>query len=192
MQPTVCLHTYSLPFRFWAEKYRAGQFLATTAIRQVPPECWPAEIKCRSRMHFYLADKQAAHSHPGSRALLLDRDGNITEASTANVLLYRREVGLISPPASKILPGISLMELLEIAAALKIHCVERNFTPAEAAAADEMLLTSTPFCVLPCTRMNGRPIAAGRPGEVFARLLAAWSEIVGVHIAHQAERFSTR
>jgi branched-chain amino acid aminotransferase len=190
--PTVCLHTYPLPFRLWAEKYRTGQYLTTTGVQQVPPECWPAEIKCRSRMHFYLADRQAARNHPGSRALMLDRDGNVTEASTANLLIYRGEEGLISPPSSKILPGISLMELLDLAAAAKIPCVERNFTPQEVAAADEVLLSSTPFCMLPCTRLNGQPIASGLPGEIFHRLFAAWSEIVGVEIAHQAERFCTR
>ncbi|MCC6125466.1 MAG: aminotransferase class IV [Pirellulales bacterium] len=190
--PTVCLHTYPLPFRYWAEKYRAGQFLATTGVRQVPPECWPVEIKCRSRMHFFLADRQAARNHPGSRAVLLDRDGNVTEASTANVLLYRRDEGLISPPAHKILHGISLMELFDLASALQIPCVERDFTPQEAAAADEVLLSSTPFCVLPCTRFNGQPIAAGRPGTIYSRLLASWSELVGVDIIHQSERFCAR
>jgi branched-chain amino acid aminotransferase len=190
--PTVCLHTYPLPFRYWADKYRTGQFLTTTAIQQVPPECWPAEIKCRSRMHFYLADRQAALQNPGSRALLLDHNGNVTEASTANVLIYRREEGLISPLSSKILPGISLMELLDIAQTLHIPCVERNFTPLELTAADEVLLSSTPFCTLPCTRFNGQPIANGHPGEIFSRLLASWSEIVGVDIAHQAERFCAR
>ncbi|MCL4192584.1 MAG: aminotransferase class IV, partial [Thermoguttaceae bacterium] len=40
--PTVALHTYPLPFRFWAEKYRRGQSLVTTDYRQVPPQCWPA------------------------------------------------------------------------------------------------------------------------------------------------------
>ena len=67
-QPTVCMHTYLLPFRFWADKYRTGQYLATTTVQQVPPECWPADIKCRSRMHFYLADRQAVRSHPPDRA----------------------------------------------------------------------------------------------------------------------------
>jgi branched-subunit amino acid aminotransferase/4-amino-4-deoxychorismate lyase len=189
---TLCLHTYPLPFRYWADKYRTGQLLATTDIRQVPAECWPPAIKCRSRMHYYLADRQAAQRHPGARALLLDFDGNVTEASTANVLLYRRAEGLVSPPRSKILHGISLMELFEVAAALEISRVERDFTPQEAADADEVLLTSTPFCVLPCTSLNGRAIGSGQPGEIFHRLLAAWSEIVGVEIVHQAERFCTR
>jgi branched-subunit amino acid aminotransferase/4-amino-4-deoxychorismate lyase len=54
------------------------------------------------------------------------------------------------------------------------------------AKADEVLLTGTSICVLPVTRFNQRPIGAGRPGEVFSRLLAAWSESVGLDIAAQA------
>jgi branched-subunit amino acid aminotransferase/4-amino-4-deoxychorismate lyase len=190
--PTVCLHTYPLPFRSWAEKYRVGQSLATTTIQQVPKECWPAEIKCRSRMHYFLADRHASRKHPGSRAVLTDRDGFVTEASTANLLIYRRGEGLISPPRSKILHGISLMELLEIAEKIDISCIERDFKPEEVAAADEVILSSTPFCLLPCTRFNGLPIADGRPGEIFHRLSAAWSEIVGIDIVRQAERFVAR
>lgn len=190
--PTVCLHTYPLPFRSWAEKYRVGQSLTTTMIEQVPKECWPAEIKCRSRMHYFLADREALQKHPGSRAVLTDHGGFVTEASTANLLIYRRGEGLISPPQSKILPGISLMELLEIAGNMGISCVSRDFKPDEVAAADEVILSSTPFCLLPCTRFNGLPITDGRPGEIFHCLLAAWSEIVGIDIVRQAERFSAR
>jgi branched-subunit amino acid aminotransferase/4-amino-4-deoxychorismate lyase len=143
-------------------------------------------------MHYYLADRQAAQQHPGSRALLLDFEGNVTEASTANLLIYRKEEGLISPPSSKILPGISLMELAELAKKLEIPFVERNFTPVEVAEADEAMLSSTPFCAIPCTKLDGRSIAQGRPGEVFARLLAAWNEQAGLDIADQAERFCAR
>jgi branched-subunit amino acid aminotransferase/4-amino-4-deoxychorismate lyase len=143
-------------------------------------------------MHYYLADRQAALKHPGSRALLLDGEGNVTEASTANLLIYRKEEGLISPPSSKILPGISLMELVELTKMLEIPFVERNFTPTEVAEADEALLSSTPFCTIPCTRLDGRPIAQSHPGEIFARLLLAWNEHVGLDIMHQAERFCAR
>ena len=51
--PTVCLHTYALPFHLWARKYREGQALVTTEVEQVSPRCWPAGLKCRSRMHYY-------------------------------------------------------------------------------------------------------------------------------------------
>ncbi len=191
-RPTVCLHAYPLPFNLWAEKYRVGQALATTEIQQVPGQCWPAELKCRSRMHYYLADKLAQKIDPDARAVLLDSEGYVTEASTANVVIYRKDKGLISPPRKKILPGISLAVLLEIAGRLGMPCSENELTEGDLAAADEIILTSTPMCLLPVTRFNGRPIGGECPGEVFCQLIATWSESVGVDIIAQAERFARR
>jgi len=192
VEPTVCLHTYPLPFRYWAAKYGSGQALVLTSVTQVPGRCWPAELKCRSRMHYYLADREAGRREAGSRALLLDDNGHVTEASTANLLLYTEEEGLISPPAGTVLPGISVSTVLRLAAGLGIRTSRRSLTPSDVACADEVLLTSTPWCLLPVTRFEGRAVARGMPGPVFRQILAAWSERVGVDIAAQAERFATR
>ncbi|MEX1224449.1 MAG: aminotransferase class IV, partial [Pirellulales bacterium] len=54
--PLVGMYTKRLAFHLWAKLFRAGERLANTPIRQVPQTCWPAELKCRSRMHYYLAD----------------------------------------------------------------------------------------------------------------------------------------
>jgi branched-chain amino acid aminotransferase len=191
-RPTVCLHTYPLPFRLWAEKYRRGEALATCGIEQVSPRSWPRALKCRSRMHYYLADRQATLRESGARALLLDDEGFVTEASTANFLAFRAEEGLVSPPAEKILPGISLAVVGELAGGLGIELIYRDLQPQEVASADEVLLSSTPGCLLPVTRFNGRAIGDGCPSEVFRRLLEAWNELVGLDIAEQAERFADR
>lgn len=190
--PMVCLHTYLLPFRLWAEKYRTGQALVTTDVEQVSPKSWPPRLKCRSRMHFYLADRRAAAAEPGARALMLDSQGFVVEASTANVMIHTARDGLLSPPRHKVLPGISMREVDELAQRLGIAAGQRELTPGHVAAADEVLLTSTPMCLLPVTRLNGRPIGEGVPGDVFRKLLAAWSELVGIDIAAQAERFAER
>ena len=121
--PTVCLHTYPLPFHLWAEKYREGQALVTTDVEQVSPRCWPAGLKCRSRMHYYLADKRAAALDPQARALLLDAQGFVTEASTANLLIYHAGRGLVSPPSAKILRGISLGVVRELAESGSESCI---------------------------------------------------------------------
>jgi len=191
-RPTLCLHTYPLPFRLWAEKYRTGQSLVVTDVRQVPPVCWPAALKCRSRMHYYLADRRAAAQEPGARALLLGQNNLVTEASTANVLVYTAAEGLISPPDEKILHGISLETVRELAGGLGIPTTQRDLTVDQVASADEVLLSSTPQCLLPVSRLNGRAIGGGVPGEVFARLLKAWSGRVGLDIAAQAVRFAAR
>lgn len=191
-RPTVCLHTYPLPFHLWAAKYRHGQALVVTDVEQVPSRCWPAALKCRSRMHYHLADKRAAAIDPQSRALLLDAQGCVTETATSNVLIYRAARGLASPPAAKTLRGISLAATFELAGQLGIPSVECDLTAADVASADEVFLTSTPNCLLPVTRFNGRPIGDGQPGQLFHRLMAAWSEMVGLDVVGQAERVGSR
>jgi branched-subunit amino acid aminotransferase/4-amino-4-deoxychorismate lyase len=62
----------------------------------------------------------------------------------------------------------------------------RSLTAADRAAADEILLTSTPSCILPATRYDGRAVGGGRPGPVYRDVLAAWSAAVGIDIRGQA------
>ncbi|MBL9122746.1 MAG: aminotransferase class IV [Planctomycetaceae bacterium] len=189
-QPTLCMHTYPLPYRLWAGLYATGQPLVVTEVRQVPAACWPREIKCRSRMHYFLADREAARREPGARALLIETSGEVSETATANVLAWFANEGLVSPPRDLILPGISLAVTSELAAELGIPCRERVVTVDDIVHADEVWLTSTPYSLLPVNRINGRPIGSGRPGPLFARMLAAWSRRTGIDIAAQASRES--
>jgi len=190
--PTIGLHTYPLPFHLWHDKYERGESLVVTEVMQVPAACWPSELKCRSRMHYYLADRQARQIEPGARALMLDERGFVTEASTANILVYYKGVGLVSPPKEMILPGVSAAVGEELAGNLGIPFSLRTLTVDDVAAADEVLLCSTSPCLWPVTRLNRKPIGDGKAGEIARRLLAAWSELVGVDIQGQAMRFLNR
>jgi len=190
--PTVCLHTQPLPFGQWADKYRAGQSLVVTNVMHVPAACWPAELKCRSRMHYYLADQAARAIEPAARALLLDERGCITEASTANILVYNVGVGLISPPAERILPGVTVKVIAELAGQLGIPFIHRDLSVADVDTANEVILCSTSPCLWPVTRLHGKPIGGGQSGPIFLRLLAAWNQMVGFDIEGQARRFALR
>ena len=134
-------------------------------------------------MHYYLADREAAARQPGARAILLDQDGFVAESTTANVVVYRPEEGLISPPQERILAGVSLGVLKELAVVLNIPFAMRPLRVDEFTAAQEALLTSTSICVLPIVACDGKPIGNGVPGPIYRRLLAAWSQLVGVDVA---------
>ncbi|RMG02641.1 MAG: hypothetical protein D6741_03405 [Planctomycetota bacterium] len=189
--PTVGVHTYRLPFRLWAEKYETGQHLRTVSVRQVPADCWPPSLKCRSRMHYYLADREAAQREPGARALLLDHDDRVTETSTANIVAcFGNELRFVS--RKRTLLGISEAYLESLAHGLGMTTCEFDPQVDALLQADELFLTSTPFCLLPVTAIDGTPIGDGRPGPIFARLTTAWSERVGVDIVAQARRFAER
>ena len=62
--PNVCCHMHPLDFCSWSARYEAGERLVTSQYRQVSTQSWPAELKCRSRMHYYLADKEAREKEP--------------------------------------------------------------------------------------------------------------------------------
>jgi branched-subunit amino acid aminotransferase/4-amino-4-deoxychorismate lyase len=182
--PTVCAHTFPLPFALWAKPMREGVRLVIPSVRQVPDLCINPHIKCRSRMHYFLADQEAKAEDPEARALLLDLEGNVTEAATANFLLVE-EGAMASPRSEKILPGVSRAVVRELASLLSIRFHERDLSVADVFAGDEALLTSTPYCLLPVTRVNGQLIGNGKPGPVFERLCHAWSAAVGLDIAAQ-------
>jgi branched-chain amino acid aminotransferase len=189
-QPTICVHGGPLPYERWAMQYERGVPVVVSEIRQVPDDCWPSELKCRSRMHYYLADHAAAARQPGARAILLDQEGNVAEATSANVLVYRQHEGLSSPPDDHILVGISLAVIHELAGKLGVPFMRRRLSVEELRKADEVMLASTSVCVLPVVECNGQPIGDGVPGAMFKRLLAAWSKLVGVDIAEQTRRFA--
>jgi branched-subunit amino acid aminotransferase/4-amino-4-deoxychorismate lyase len=190
--PTVCVHGYPLPFRNWATQFDTGVPVVISSIRQVPPNCWPAELKCRSRMHYYLADLEAAAHRAGARAIVLDQESYIAESTTSNVIVYREGEGLVSPPHDHILVGVSLGVVQELATQLDVPFVRRPLAVEEFRSADEAMLASTSICLLPIVECDGRPIGEGRPGTIYRRLLVAWSDLVGVDIARQARQFAAR
>jgi len=185
--PRVMIHAFPLAHVLWAHAYEQGVALRSVTVQQVPEACWPLHAKVRSRLHYFLADREAHAAEPGARAVVAHADGRISETSTANVAIVV-DGTVLSPPADDALPGVSLAFARRLAEQEGIPWRERPLTAADLAAAAEILLTSTPSCILPATRFDGRPVGTGAPGPVYRRLLAAWSADVGLDIAAQARR----
>jgi branched-chain amino acid aminotransferase len=182
--PTLGMHTFPLPFVRYTRLFQTGAHLAVSNVRQPPADCVPPHIKQRSRLHWWLADRDVHDRFPGAFALLQDANGHLTETAAANLLVVNDGI-VQSPPRGTGLGGISLQVVRELCAELKIPFAERPITIDDAATADEILLTSTPYCVCGVSRFNGEPIPW--PGPIFQRILAAWSEQIGLDIRSQIE-----
>jgi branched-chain amino acid aminotransferase len=183
--PRAVIHTFPLAFRLWADAYEHGVPLRSVPVKQVPDACWPVQAKVRSRLHYFLADREAHAAEAGAKAVVCHLDGRVSETSTANIAIVR-DGGILAPPAADALVGVSLRCAESLAKSLAINWNTRSLTERDLADADEILLTSTPNCILPATRFNGHPIGTGRPGRIYQSLLAAWSTLVGIDIAAQA------
>ncbi len=93
---------------------------------------------------------------------------------------------------TKILSGISLAVLIDLAETLGFTCRERDLTPDDLSTADEILLCSTSLCTLPVLRFNQQPVGDGRVGNTYQQIIAGWGKLVGLDIRAQAARFKER
>jgi branched-chain amino acid aminotransferase len=184
MKPTVCLHTFPIPFDLWADFFLNGIHVVTPSTRHVPPQCVDPKMKNRSRMHWYLADRETHLADPKAITLLLDLDGNITETGGANFLIVRDGV-VLSPTLRNILPGVSRQVVIEICDNLGIPFIEKDLQVHDVVNADEAFVTTTPYCMAPCTRINGITIGDGKSGPMFDRLISTWSEREGIDVVGQ-------
>ena len=188
--PTVCCYAHPLDFYNWHDIHSQGQRLITARVPQLAS--WSSELKCRSRMHYHLADTEARSKDPAASALLLDRDGFVNETSRANIVALIDGEGLVSPRKDKILPGVSLSVVEELARQIGEKMIYRDMMPFELVTAKAVMLCSTAACVWPVVKIDDNQIANGEPGDMFKTLLKEWQHLVGVDIEAQAVKFAER
>ena len=149
------------------------------------------EVKNFSRMNFNLAELEASDVDPEGWPILTDSRGNLTEGVGYNLFIVAKDA-IRTPGDRGVLQGVSRAMVFDLGRELGIPVIEEDLQPYDLYTADEAFFTSTSPCVLPVTRVDRRPIGAGKPGPVVARLLAAWSETVGVDIVAEAKEYASR
>jgi len=172
-----------------AAKYETGSHFVITPQRSVPSRYIDPKAKNRSRLAYKLAELQAAQLEEGASALLTDEHGFVTEG-TGNNFFMVRDGQILTPRPHNILRGVSRQACMELAAGLDMPVCETDIEPYDVREADEAWYTSTTICMQPITRFDFRPVGDGVPGPVYRKLLAAWSDEVGVDIAAQAREYA--
>ena len=119
------------------------------------------------------------------QALLLDRAGEVVEASTANVFAVLGGEGgeslLVTPPLEAgALPGVTREAVLECARGLGLETEERRLPLAELLAAREALLTNSIAAVQPLAELRDgeRRYEFEAPGSATRALIEAYRELV--------------
>ena len=182
-QVTTIVHTYPLPFSMWKPAFEQGVRLRIPAVRQIPADCFPVELKVRNRLHWWLADQQADRLERGSRALLLDHDDCLTETSTSCVYVIVQ--GRILTPAANVLQSLSSVIVERLAGELRIPFERRRIPRDLLSEADEVFLSSSPSCLWPVSTIDGQACGQEVGGPIFRRLLQAWGRETGVDLERQ-------
>ncbi len=111
-------------------------------------------------------------------ALFLDTAGHCSEATSSNLFVRSGGVLLTPPLSCGVLPGITRAAVLEAAAAMGVPAAEREVDPDVLMLAGEVFLTSSLRGIAPVTKLNGRPVGAGAPGELTRAIAAAYAALV--------------
>ncbi|WP_245566311.1 D-amino acid aminotransferase [Thiomicrorhabdus chilensis] len=114
--------------------------------------------------------KLAAKQQGADDAILISRDGKVTEGSASNVVIVK-EGKLLTPPNSQhILPGVTRLVIEKVANQHHIPFIERELSLADLQTADEIWLTSSTKEAVPVTQLDGKEVGDGRPGPVWQKL----------------------
>lgn len=158
------------------ELYERGLEMVTVATRRNIPEACNPRVKSLNYLNNIYA-KIEANLAGVPEAIMLNQEGYVAEATGDNIFLVKKGK-LITPPIHVgLLEGITRNAVMDLARARGIEVRERVFTRHDVYIADECFLTGTAAELIPCVKVDGRPIGTGQPGPVFQSLLHDFREL---------------
>ncbi|MDO9464452.1 MAG: aminotransferase class IV [bacterium] len=189
--PTVIVYSSAMPHSEYVKYYTQGKHVVTSLIRNTSPQNLDSRAKNRNRVPHFLAKLEIVKRDPDAIALFLDLAGNITEGTGANIFFVLDGI-LFTPTTKNILNGISRLTVIELAEKMNIKVIEKDLTLYDAYNAEEAFWTTTSYCILPISMIDGRKIGDAYPGPYAKKLLDAWSKEVEVDIIGQAQKFANK
>ena len=121
---------------------------------------------------------QEAKRNGFDEAILLDHNGNVSEAPGENIFIVREGQLLTPSLASSALEGITRDAIIKIAKDLDIDFVERDIARSELIISDEIFLTGTAAEIIPIISMDSKKIGNGKPGDITKKMMQEYTDIV--------------
>ena len=118
---------------FEGERIYEGEIfkLQTSSWRRPPPNSVPWDTKAAGLYMICTLSKHEAESKGYADALMLDHEGNIAEATGANIFFKDKNGELHTPIPDSFLDGITRRTVIEIAKSKNIKVNERKISPEE-------------------------------------------------------------
>jgi branched-chain amino acid aminotransferase len=168
----------AIPYGRYIEK-EEGAHATISSWRRVDDNAIPARGKIvGAYVNSALAKSEAMRSGFDD-AIVLNRDGHISEGSAANFFLVRNGVVLTPPVTDNILEGITRRTVMDLLRdELGVTVVERSIDRSEIYVAEEALFVGTGVQIVAITRVDHRPVGNGRIGPIASALRKLYFDVV--------------
>lgn len=125
---------------------------------------------------------QYAKERGAMEVVFIDSEGFMTEGSHTSLFGIKNDKLVVAPSSSKVLPGITKRQILELVKETAIPLDERRIKESEIYELDEFFLAGTPEELISIVRLNDREIGSGKPGPLVKKLHDAFRAGMQAHL----------
>jgi branched-chain amino acid aminotransferase len=192
---SVIIITESVDPAFGMVAKQKGISVIISSVRRDAVDATTHEIKSLNYLNSVLAKLEAADAGADD-ALMLDRNGFVSEATTTN-LFIAKDGDIFTPPSTAgILPGVTRKRIMQLAKELGYTVFQKGITPYDVTSADEAFLTGTLSEIVPLVKVKGIEVGDGKVGPITRKIMSGFVNIrsdpkEGLPV-YEAERVITR
>ena len=171
-------HTVIITFPF--AKYFSGEGLkvCVSSWRRNHDSSTPPMAKAAGNYLNSILAIQESKRNGYDESVLLDLEGNVSEASGENIFIIRNDIIYTPYSANSVLEGITRDTTITIARDMGYEFAERPISRTELYMSDELFLTGTAAEIIAITNIDGHQIGNGREGPVTKSIREMYTKLV--------------
>jgi branched-chain amino acid aminotransferase len=175
-KPSVIIITEPVDPSFGIVAKQKGVSVIISSVRRDAVDATTHEIKSLNYLNSVLAKLEAADAGAAD-ALMLDRNGFVSEATATNLFIAKGGELFTPPSTAGILPGVTRKRIIHLARELGYRVAERGITPYDVTSADEAFLTGTLAEIVPLVKVKGIEVGDGKVGPITRKIMSAFVNI---------------
>ncbi|MGA8912267.1 MAG: branched-chain amino acid transaminase [Nitrososphaeraceae archaeon] len=175
-------HTVIITFPF--AKYFKGEGIkaCVSSWRRIHDTSTPPMAKAAGNYLNSILATQESRNNGYNESILLDTEGNVSEAAGENIFIVRNKKIYTPFTAFSVLEGITRDSAMTIARNMGYELAERPIVRTELYMADEVFLTGTAAEIIAVTNIDGLQVGDGREGPVTRSIREMYTKIVSAEI----------
>ena len=163
LNPTLIIYSRNKKFNLPGKNFKGVNTITFEDLR------WKRrDIKTVNLLPNIIAANKAKQKNAYEAILL--QDGKVTEGTSSNIWIIKKNNLITHPANSDILKGVTRTSLLKIIKKTSLKLVEKSFTHKQLLEADEVFLTSSGSFITPILKIDKKKINKGKIGNITLKL----------------------
>ena len=175
---------FSFPF---GDLFNKNGITACISIwRKFSDASTPTQAKMGGNYLNSILATQDAKNRGFDEAILLDKNGYVSEAPGENIFIIKNNTLFTPPLSSSALDGITRKSILTFSKDLGLKTKIRNITKEELKSANEVFLSGTAAEITPIIQIDKKKIGIGKIGDLTKTIMEKYHDIV----MNQSKKYS--